>query len=205
LIDEDLRREKSQTGPEAAEALRAATEHFAVLHARLNGLRAPGDHDAISGCLFQYLDAAGEMLHAGLHPARCLRQSLIGLLNSRLDESGPTEPSPAPPSERLAGPADRDPTANAGYVFRKSGRDWVIRFGDAETLFPDSVGISYIYLLVNHPGRGFTPGDLKAEQQTRKAGPANKTYSRMSEVQLSEENLSIASAGDLGSGSDKGQ
>lgn len=186
MIDEDLRREKSQTGPEAAEALRAATEHFAVLHARLNGLRAPGDHDAISGCLFQYLDAAGEMLHAGLHPARCLRQSLIGLLNSPLPESGPAQ---APGNS----PGD-PPAADEGNVFRSDGGDWYVRYGGKQARFGHAAGLFYIAYILGHPGKALSATELKITSQPKKLGRADEAYGSMGNEALGFEGLAVSTS-----------
>jgi hypothetical protein len=52
-------------------------------------------------------------------------------------------------------------TEGAGFVFKRDGENWVIRFGDEHGSFRPIDGLSYIARLLATPGRRFSAEDLK--------------------------------------------
>ncbi len=78
--------------------------------------------------------------------------------------------------------------AGAGYVFRKEGDYWTVRFDGTSFLLKDSKGLSYLAHLLRYPGRAFHVLDLVSVVEGRETVHQTR----------SDRDLRISSLGDAG-------
>ena len=92
--------------------------------------------------------------------------------------------------------------ADAGYVFRKEGDYWTVRFDGTSFLLKDSKGLDYLAHLLRNPEQDLHVLDIVSIIERGGMAIADAVY-RITEQQIAEQGLTVRGIGDAGESPDE--
>jgi len=121
--------------------------------------------------------------------------TLLDYMESHMEATGEPPPVELHMGETTSPPKD--------HVFRREDDHWKIKYQGIERTLQNTLGLEYIHFLIRHPWKEFTAPQLEAIIKERRLDPSTDAYRKMTDEQLTEENLRIPGKEDIGDDDDK--